>query len=150
MTVGLLLDADEQVAAYLFKNHVSPVMSYDKAIGLVDSGSLVGGILLQSWNGANIELSYYGRGTLSAGIIRCLARILLSTFNPARVTVTTGRKRKRLVKALQKLGFVLEGTQRCFYGQLDCARNTGVRFVMFRGRLEILARLKFAEERQHA
>jgi hypothetical protein len=149
MRAGLLLDADEQVASYLFKSHVSPVMKYDRAIGLVDSGNLHGGILLQSWNGTNIELSYYGRGTLTAGIVRCLARILLSTFNPGRVTVTVCRKHRRLIKALGKLGFVFEGTQRCFYGQRDCARNTGVRFVMFRGRLEIMARLQPEESEQY-
>jgi len=142
MGIGLLLHNDDLVAEYLFKIHVRPRMHYDAAIGVVDDGVLVGGILLQSWNGFNVEVSYYGRGTLTYGIIRCLARIILSTLNPSRVTCTVNRKDKRLMNGLRKLGFVLEGTQRRFYGDLDVRRNTGVRFVMFRERIEQLALLE--------
>jgi hypothetical protein len=139
MSVGLLLGHDQAVAEYLFQHHVKPRMQYDAAIGILNEGSLVGGILLQSWNGFNVELSYYGRGTVTYGIIRCLARILVSRFAPSRVTVTVNRKNKRLMRGLRKLGFALEGAQRRFYGDRDINRNTGVRFVMFRERIEQLA-----------
>lgn len=142
MSVGLLLHSDEVVADYLFKNHVSPCMQYDRAVGLLVDGKLSGGILFQCWNGFNVELSYYGRGTLTAGIIKCLARILISTFNVSRVTLTVSRRSRRLMKALRKLGFALEGTQCRFYGHNDTVRNTGVRFVMFRERLDQLAQFE--------
>jgi len=148
MSAGLLIDCDEQVAAYLFKNCVSPVMKFDRAIGLIVDGSLAGGILFQCFNGFNVELSYYGRKTMTSGIIRCLARFLISTFNPSRVTVTVNRRQKRLMRSLRKLGFVLEGTQRCFYGHQDKIRNTGVRFVLFRESLNKLAALD--QEATHA
>jgi hypothetical protein len=142
MGVGLLLHSDEQVAEYLFLNHVQPRMKYDQAIGVMVDGKLSGGVLFQCWNGFNVELSYYGKKTLTPGIIKCLARILVSTFNVARVTVTVSRRAKRLMRALRKLGFVLEGTQRCFYGHNDSVRNTGVRFVMFRERLDQLCQFE--------
>jgi RimJ/RimL family protein N-acetyltransferase len=142
MKVGLLLHNDAQVAEYLFHHHVSPTMKYDAAIGILTDGVLSGGILLQSWNGFNVELSYYGHGTLTPGIIRCLARVLLTVFNLSRVTVTTRRKNRAVMRGLRKLGFVVEGTQRCFYGTQDVNRNTGVRFVMFRKRIEQLAQLE--------
>ena len=142
MKVGLLLHNDQQVAEYLFHQHVTPTMKYDAAIGILTDGELAGGILLQSWNGFNVELSYYGHGTLTPGIIRCLARVLLTVFNLSRVTVTVSRKRKAMMRGLRKLGFAVEGTQRCFYGIQDINRNTGVRFVMFKKRVEQLAQLE--------
>jgi hypothetical protein len=142
MKVGLLLHNDGQVAEYLFQHHVSPRMQYDAALGILTDGVLTGGILLQSWNGFNVELSYYGHGTLTPGIIRCLARVLISAFNPSRVTVTVSRKRRSVMRGLRKLGFAVEGTQRRFYGVQDISRNTGVRFVMFRERVEQLAQLE--------
>jgi len=142
MSVGLLLHSDELVAEYLFRNHVSLRMKYDQAVGILHDGKLSGGVLFQCWNGFNVELSYYGRGTLTAGIVKCLARILVSTFNVSRVTLTVNRRNARLMKALRRFGFALEGTQRCFYGHSDTRRNTGVRFVMFRERLDQLAQLE--------
>jgi RimJ/RimL family protein N-acetyltransferase len=142
MRTGLLLHNDHQVAEYLFQNHVIPRMQYDVAIGILTDGVLSGGILLQSWNGFNVELSYYGQGSLTPGIIRCLARILISGLNPSRVTVTVRRKNRVLMRGLRKLGFAVEGTQRRYYGNEDLNRNTGVRFVMFRERVEQLAQLE--------
>jgi RimJ/RimL family protein N-acetyltransferase len=141
MPTGLLFECDETVANWLFQRNNWPIYKYDKAIGLVnEEGNLIGAVLLQHWNGNNIELSYYGRNTLSLGVIRCLARYLLSSFSPARVTVTTRKKNRSLIRSLQKLGFRLEGMMRCFYGLNDCNRNTGVRFVMFRADIEKLAK----------
>ena len=142
MSAGLLLYNDLLVAEYLFQEHVKPRMHFDNAIGIVEEGTLIGGILLQSWNGFNVELSYYGLGTMTAGVIRCIAKILVSTLNPSRVTVTVNRKDRGMIRGLPKLGFVLEGTQRRFYGDQDIRRNTGVRFVLFREKLERLARIE--------
>jgi RimJ/RimL family protein N-acetyltransferase len=89
-----------------------------------------------------VEVSYYGKGTMTPGIIKCIARILISTFKVARVTVTVSRKNRRFMKALRKLGFGIEGVQRRFYGPIDSVRNTGVRLVMFRERLEELAQFE--------
>lgn len=139
--IGLLLDCDRQVADYLFTKHVRPRMQYDAAFGIITDGVLTGGILLQSWNGFNVELSYYGYGTVTAGILRCLARLLVLKFDPARVTVTVSRKSRRVMKALPKLGFHLEGVQRRFYGNEDINRNTGVRFVMYREKIGEIAKI---------
>ena len=68
MTVGLLLHHNKAVAEYLFKNHVTPRMKYNGAIGIMIYGQLSGGILLQCYNGFNVEVSYYGHGTLTPGL----------------------------------------------------------------------------------
>ena len=148
MSVGLLLDNDQHVAEYLFKKHVFHPMKYDAAYGIMVDGVLSGGILLQAWNGFNVELSYYGRGTMTHGIIRSLARILISSYNPSRLTVTVNRKNRSLMRGVRRLGFVLEGTQRRFYGDKDINRNTGVRFVMFRERIAELAQISPQDQDQ--
>jgi RimJ/RimL family protein N-acetyltransferase len=142
MTVGLLFDCDTEVAQWHAAQAGCHPGKYDKALGLVDStGVLIGAIAFQYWNGANVELGYWGRGTLSLGIVRCLSRYAITTFDPARVTVVTSKRNRHLMRSLQKLGFRLEGISRCYYGKKDCNRNTGVRFVLFRNALERLAKM---------
>lgn len=150
MPVGLLFECDEKIAKWAFDTFKMPHMNYDKSLGIIDKdGKLVGAVVFQCWNGYNVELSYYGlRPTLSAGIVRCLARYVLFTFNVSRVTVSTRRKNKSLMRSLQRMGFKLEGAQRRFYGQRDCNRNTAIRFVMFRERIEQIAALPAKEVRQ--
>src|SRR5277367_6087947 len=133
MSTGLLFECDEAVAKWLFEWLQRPLYKYDRAVGIVNSsGALVGAVLYQNWNGPNVEISYYGKKTLTLGIVRCLARYTLTSFDPARLTAITSKRNRQFMKALQKLGFRLEGIQRCYYGKRDCNRNTGVRFVAFR------------------
>ncbi len=146
---GLLHGADEMVAKWAFEVHQLHPTAVDLAVGVVaidrseerQAPSLVGAVLFQSYNGTNVEISYYGRRTLSPGIIRAIARIALEHFRAARVTVVTARRNKRLIRALTRLGFALEGHMHRYYGPNDTPRNTGVRLVMFRDRIEQIARL---------
>ena len=141
MSVGLLLECDELVARQFLEPRGQLYFKYDCAIGLIRDGKLVGTVLLHGWNGSNLELSYSGISTLSVGVMRALARYMLAKFNLARLTVITRKRNRRLVKSIQKLGFRLEGAQRCYYGRVDCNRNTGVRFVAFRDQVEKVAKL---------
>jgi RimJ/RimL family protein N-acetyltransferase len=142
MPSGLLMDCDEAVARWFFASFKSKNYSYDRAIGVVDDkGSLIGAILFQNWNGPNVELSYFGRNTLTLGIIRCIARYALATFDLARLTVITSKRNRQFMKALQRIGFKVEGAQRCYYGKRDSNRNTGVRFVAFREDIEKIAKI---------
>lgn len=142
MAAGLLFECDEAVANWLFEKYKWPRYKYDRAVGIIDKDSqLVGAVLFQNWNGNDVHISYYGHRTMSLGIIRCLARFTLLTFNPSRLTAVTSKRNRQFIRALQKIGFGIEGTQRCYYGPEDNRRNTGVRFVMFRAKMERLAKL---------
>jgi RimJ/RimL family protein N-acetyltransferase len=115
-------------------------MPVSQAIGVMnEKGEIIGAALFQDFNGYNVELGYYGPKTVSLGISRALAKIALGVFNASRVTVVTSKKNKRLMRGLIKIGFKLEGVQRCFYGHEDNNRNTGVRFVMFKDRIQEIA-----------
>lgn len=140
MTTGVLVDCDAFVADKLFEA-AGRRYGYDKAIGLVDGDrNIVGVVLFHGYNGFNVEISYYGKGLMLPGVIRYIASYVLATFNASRLTATISKRHKRLFRSLQKLGFALEGTQRRYYGKRDCTRNVGVRLVMFREKIEHLAK----------
>lgn len=141
MSTGLLYDFDEQAADFLFKTYGWTPFKYDRAVGLIVDSQLQGAVIFNCYNGHNVELSYCGKGTMTVGVIRSIARFILLTFHPSRLTVLTSKKNRRYLRSFQRLGFRLEGTQRCYYGRRDCNRNTAVRFVMFRDRIEQIAKM---------
>ncbi len=141
MSTGLLFDCDDQVARFVFKLYSWEPFKYDRALGLVVGGDLQGAVIFHCFNGSNVELSYYGKATMTAGVVRTIAQFIVRTFNPSRLTVMTSKRNKRHIRSFQRLGFRLEGTQRRYYGHKDCNRNTGVRFVMFRERIDQIARI---------
>src|SRR3974377_1654869 len=127
MSYGLVIDDDNRVAAWVHATYQVFPIPCNRALGIVmEDGTLVGGVLLQNYNGVNIELSYYGPWTLTLGICRVIARVTVLEFNVARCTIITSKKNRRLMRSLQRFGWRLEGVQRCFYGKEDCNRNTGV------------------------
>lgn len=148
MSTGMLFDCDREVAKYLFDLYKWPDLKYDRAIGLLSPvGVLVGAVIFHSWNGNNVEIAYYGKSTMTLGIVRSLCRFALLQFDPSRVTAVTSKRNKPLIRGLMKIGFKFEGVQRCYYGKKDCNRNTGVRLVLFRETVEKLAR--FPKETTH-
>jgi RimJ/RimL family protein N-acetyltransferase len=141
MSTGLVLDNDDFVAASFLEPRGQTFFKYDRAIGLLDHGELVGAVLLHGWNGSNLEISYCGKSTMTVGVVRFLASYILTEFDPARLTAVTSKRNRHLIKFLQYLGFKLEGVQRCYYGKKDNNRNAGVRLVAFRDSIERVARL---------
>lgn len=139
---AFLFGLDQQLADALFASKGWPRLSFDRCIGILDEQkNIVGVVLFQNWNTANVDFSYWGDGSLTLGLARGLAQFVLQEFDCSRVTTMVPKKRKRHLKTCLKFGFVYEGVQRCYYGKEDCIRNTGVRLVMFRDRVEKLARL---------
>lgn len=142
MSTGLLFDCDYRVAQYIFQLYGWKPFKYDRAVGLISDGNLKGAALFHCFNGSNVELSYYGSATMTAGVVRTIAQFIVRTFNPSRLTVMTSKRNKRYIKSFQRLGFKIEGVQRCYYGHKDCNRNTAIRFVMFRDRIDQIARIE--------
>ena len=143
MAKSLLFGYDGPIAQALFTKHGWPPFAFDRAVGILDEQkALVGVALWQNWNTANVDLSYYGSGTLTMGLVRALAKYAITEFDASRVTVLVMKKRKRYMKAVLKFGFKCEGVQRCYYGKQDNMRNTAVRLVLFREGIEKLARME--------
>ena len=99
--------------------------------------------MFSSYNGVNAELSYYGKNTITVGIIRAVAKIALYELHLARCTVIVPKRPSFLLKKLVKFGFRYEGVQRRQYGPTDSSRHTGCRFVVFKEDMEKLAAESF-------
>lgn len=138
MKKGLLLDCDALVSAWAFETHNKVPMLVDRAIGVVENNKIVGAALFTSFNTVNAEFSYYGKGTLTLGIVRSLTKIALYELRLARCTVIVPKRPSFLLKKLNKFGFRYEGVQRRYYGATDSPRHTGCRFVVFREDMEKL------------
>lgn len=156
---GLLIGSDQAVASWCYRTIASNIYPVPpvKAIGILNKEEkLVGAILFENYNGCNLELSVYTEPrTLTVGVIRHVAMTALTEFKGAsgkgigRLTTITSRRNKRLIRALMKIGFRLEGMQRCFYGTEDNKKNTGVRLVAFREQLSRVA-FKTTPEKKNA
>lgn len=140
MPNSLVIGDDDRIAAWVFQAYRINPFKYNRVYGVMSQDRiLVGAIILHNFNGANLELSYYGTNTLSAGIVRALSRMALTEFNPSRCTLVISKRNKRLMRSLDRFGCKLEGVQRRYYGHIDMNRNTGVRFVLFKEQIEVLA-----------
>lgn len=137
---GLLLGQDQAVANWAFAAHGFKPTPVDAAIGIIETdGTLKGAALFQRFNGHDIDLSYYGVGTMTPGIVRSIARAALG-LGAQRVTVTTAQANKRFTRAILRLGFIHECVRKRYYGHRDdLPEHTGMQMVMFKQRLEVLA-----------
>jgi RimJ/RimL family protein N-acetyltransferase len=147
---GLVVGDDERVASWAFRTYKFAPSKFDYALGIIDTASstLVGAALFQGLNGHDVQLSYYGKQTLSVSLVRSLARASLG-MGVSRVTLVTSKKNKRLIQSCLRIGFTREGTSRRYYGDEDTERNAGARLVMFKERLQKIARTQTCLVRHH-
>lgn len=140
MRKGLLLDADEAVAMWAFTTYNKVPFKVDRALGVIENGQLVGAALFSGCNSMNADLSYYGRSTLTLGIVRALSRIALYELCLTRCTVIVPKRPAFLLRKLGNglFGFRYEGVQRRFYGPTDSDKHKGCRYVLFREDMEKL------------
>lgn len=140
MSKGLLLDADEHVSTWAFCTYQKVPFHVDRALGIVEDGKLIGAALFSSYNTMNADLSYYGKATLTPGIVRALARIALYELRLSRCTVIVPKRPAYLLRKLGNglFGFKYEGVQRRFYGTTNSDKHTGCRYVLFREDMEKL------------
>jgi RimJ/RimL family protein N-acetyltransferase len=114
----LLFGQDNEVGRYVGEKLWLSIHPPFVAIGIVsDDGKALGGFVYNNYNGSNLEISYYGPGTLTRPIIS--AAFWGYPFNDAdvlRLTATTRRSNKLVCQLLPRLGFIYEGTLRNYFG----------------------------------
>lgn len=141
---GLLFGHDAAVAAWAWNEFKFTPMPIDAAIGIVRANHLTGAAIFQNYSGFNVELSYYGPMTFSAGIAKGLAQYALRRFNHLdRMTMRTNRKNASILKMFQRFGFKFEGVQHRYYGPYGDAAV----FVLFK---EDLDRIGFKKDKEAA
>lgn len=129
---GLLFGHDLPVATWTWNQFRLTPMHINAAIGIVRNHHLIGSAIFQNYSGYDVELSYYGPQTFSAGIAKTLARYTIERFNVDRLTMRTNRKNVSIIKMFHRFGFKFEGVQHRFYGPFGDAAV----FVLFKEQLE--------------
>lgn len=113
-----LLGRDVEVAAWAFKTFNFYPTQFCMAVGIMKDDMLVAACLFHAHNGPDVELSYYGPGTLDLGVVKGIAGIAVEHLGVSRITARTARKNS-LRKSIHKLGFEFEGVRKCGYGDQD-------------------------------
>ena len=85
---------------------------------IVRNGTLVGGLLFNDFNGANIEWTVFAPTGLSRSAMRFSAQYAFDACHCTRMTARTRRSNTGVKKMLQKAGWIYEGTMQRYYGPL--------------------------------
>jgi RimJ/RimL family protein N-acetyltransferase len=112
---SLLIGADDTVAEFV-RPHVPHAGTTDfgpcTAFGIIRKDKLVGGVVFNNFRKFDIHMAatFEGSGwAMSRAELRTLCDYTFNQLGVARVTAVTGRKNKRARKALEIIGFTLEG-----------------------------------------
>jgi hypothetical protein len=141
MTMQFVYGQDHLVAQWAFAITNSRPMMYNLAIGLTeDQKSFCGAFMFTGYNGSDMEVHYYGPGTLNRRVLKEIFLFALKAFNVNRLTVRT--RKKSMSRGVLKLGAVYEGSMRRVYGPTDDENHKAEQFVFFRERMEEIAGLK--------
>lgn len=100
------------------------------AIGIARDHLLVGGWLLNGFNGFNGDLTIYAPGAMSRRTIRACYAHLFNDHGLTRVSASTRRDNKTMRDLMPRLGFRFEALRRRYYGPFR--RDDAFTFVLFR------------------
>ena len=93
-----------------FSNILATVGALDK------DGTLIGAAVLHDHTRYDVELSYYGAGTLSLDMCKAIAWLVFEFGKLQRVSICVARRNKKLTRALPRIGWVYEGCKRRQFG----------------------------------
>lgn len=83
-------------------------------------GTLLGAALFSDYYpGGNVELTYYGPGTLTRSVLNAISFHAFVNLNASRVTCKTKRENKNAARLLAKAGFKFECVQKRYFGPND-------------------------------
>lgn len=129
--MNLVFGHDEVVAEWAEKKLGYKIPNRLCSVGVIRAdGSLCGAAVFHNFNRANVELSFFGPGAVTRGIVVGIMEFIFERFDVSRVTGMTQRGHRRVVKGLPKIGFKFEGVARRFYG--DKKRLDGIMFGLTR------------------
>jgi len=81
-----------------------------------DGNGLDGAVVLNSWNRSNIDISFYGPGTMARSSIRFTWDYVFNQLGAHRMTARTARSNKRMQNLCRRLGFTFETVAKRYYG----------------------------------
>lgn len=124
---------DLSIAQWAFMRFNKRPIQLNCAFAIVDgSDTLCGAVLFSGFNGADVEVHYYGPRTLSRQILKQIGAVVLDGFKAQRVTVKT--RNEGLTRGLDKLGVRHECDLANYYG--PGADDTAHQYVIPRRQIE--------------
>jgi len=120
--VRLITDQDEIIANFVSQGVGRKIHPPYTAMGWVDidpvgNWRLVSGAVFNDYTGSSIEISIYGRMTRQT--MREAFRYVFLQLGCLRLTARTRRNNTRIKKMLPRMGFVLEGSLKRFFGSAE-------------------------------
>lgn len=89
------------------------------ALGIVRNNTIVGGYVLNDFNGANVELTAYAPRMLWPSHLRVIAQYAFGTLGCRRISARARRDNKPSIRTLIKAGFAWEGVLKGYFPQGD-------------------------------
>lgn len=115
-----VLGHDVEIAHWAFSTFNFEPTPFCMAVGIAEKDKgLVAACLFHSHNGPDVELSYYGPGTVTLPIVRGIAKIAVEYLGVSRITARTTKSNKLVTRGIKGLGFEFEGIRKCGYGDQD-------------------------------
>jgi hypothetical protein len=113
---------------------------YEAAFGIVDdTGKVCGAFWFNNYNFSDIELHYYGPGTLKRYIVVEICARVLAMFRINRMTLRA--KSGGMGRGFEGLGAHFEGVQRRFLGPTDEDKHAVWVYGLYREQIEKIARM---------
>jgi hypothetical protein len=138
---SLIIGNDHMVAQWAFAITNSRPMMYNMAVGILnDESHLCGAFMFTGYNGSDMEVHYYGPGTLKRRILKEIFIFALKVFNVNRLTVRT--RKESMSRGVKKLGAIYEGSMRRVYGPTDEDNDKAEQWAFMRERMVQIAGLE--------
>ena len=140
--ISLIEDTDGTIARWGFAAANCMPLQHNACIGVLEGDKLSGSILFTGYNGSEVEVHYFGPGTLKRHVLLAIFRVALLHFRVNRLVVRT--RKESMSRGVKKLGAVFEGLQSRVYGPTDSRDHTAEVWVFFKERLAEILKIKEA------
>jgi RimJ/RimL family protein N-acetyltransferase len=110
----------ESVARWLETRLGQKFLPPYEAVGILNSnGQRIGGVVLNDYSDRNIELTAYGPGAFSRGVLTAISGYCFIQLGCNRITVRTRASNLYVRRVIEKYGAKHEGTLRDWYEDED-------------------------------
>ena len=112
------LGRDAEVGQFASERLGVPIIPPFTSMGIIDdiSNELCGAIVYNGYNGANIEISFYGPRCMQRRFIKAAFAYPFEQLGVIRLTGRTKRSNKTMCKLFPRLGFIYEATLKNYFG----------------------------------
>jgi RimJ/RimL family protein N-acetyltransferase len=116
MELRLVYGQDDAVAEFVSRKLRDPVSAPYVGIGIIKCSRIVGGIILNNYNGANIEVTLYAPKCFRRRFVREIYKYVFEQAKCLRLTARTRRSNKTVCRLMRRLGFDYEATLKNYFG----------------------------------